>query len=132
VPFQARNRFLWHWLPPLVWMALIFAVSAQPDLPHAEEPWLDVLLKKAGHALAYGVLAWLYRRALRRRFSADVILRIVSIGLTVAYCSMMISPNSRSCHTRTRSCFISSSSASRVTMTSMRVVASERISRKRT
>jgi len=79
------RRFLWHWFPPLAWMGLIFVLSAQSDLPHAEEAWLDVLLKKTGHALVYGVLVWLYRRALRRRFPAGTTLRIVSIGLAVAY-----------------------------------------------
>lgn len=82
------KRFLWHWLPPLVWMGLIFILSAQPDLPQAPGPWLDALLKKAGHALSYGVLAWLYRRALSRHFGegrTPVILRIVSISLAIAY-----------------------------------------------
>jgi VanZ family protein len=82
------RRSLWHWLPPLAWMGLIFFLSAQPDLPHAPGPWVDTLLKKTGHALAYGVLAWLYWRALRvhakgNRGSAAV--RAVSIVLTVAY-----------------------------------------------
>ncbi|MCK4452369.1 MAG: VanZ family protein [Anaerolineae bacterium] len=79
------KRFLWHWLPPLAWMGLIFVLSAQPDLPHIEVRWLDLLLKKAGHAVAYGVLAWLYRRALRRHILTGTVLRAVSIGLAVAY-----------------------------------------------
>ena len=78
-------RFLWCWLPPLAWMALIFVLSAQPDLPGAPGPWLDTLLKKTGHALSYGLLAWLYWRALRQRFQATATLRVVSAGLAVAY-----------------------------------------------
>jgi VanZ family protein len=69
-------------------MALIFVLSAQPDLPHAPGPWLDVLLKKTGHAVAYGVLAWLYWRALRQpawEDRAPTALRVVSVGLAVAY-----------------------------------------------
>jgi VanZ family protein len=69
-------------------MGLIFFFSAQPDLPHAPGPWLDVLLKKIGHATAYGVLAWLYLRALRQRSTqgrAQVAVRFVSIGLAVIY-----------------------------------------------
>lgn len=83
-----RRVFLRYWLPPLAWMGLIFSLSAQPDLPHAPGPWLDTLLKKAGHAAAYGVLAWLYQRALRQHFgagSASTTTRVVSIGLAVAY-----------------------------------------------
>ena len=85
---EAMKRFLRYWLPPLVWMGLIFFLSAQPDLPHAPGPWLDVVLKKAGHALAYGVLAWLYLRVLGQCVGAGrsrATLRIVSIGLAVVY-----------------------------------------------
>lgn len=64
---QARlhaRRLLCYWLPPILWMALIFAMSAQPTLPELEEPWLDVLLKKTGHFLEYATLAFLWWRAL--------------------------------------------------------------------
>ncbi len=66
-------------------MGLIFALSAQPDLPHAPGPWLDTLVKKAGHALAFGVLAWLYLRALRGNDAASDWLRLLSLALAVAY-----------------------------------------------
>lgn len=82
---RAVKHFLWHWLPPLAWMGLIFFLSAQPDLPHAPGPWFDTLLKKVGHALAFGILAWLYLRALRGRFPATATLRLVSAGLAVLY-----------------------------------------------
>ena len=79
------KRFLWYWVPPLVCMGLIFVLSAQPDLPHAPGPWLDTLLKKAGHAFVYGVLAWLYQRALRPHIRTPLVLRIASASLAVAY-----------------------------------------------
>ena len=82
-----RQRLL-YWLPPAIWMGLIFFFSAQPDLPHAPGPWLDLLLKKVGHAAAYGVLTWLYLRALRQRSAqanAQVVVRLVSAGLAVVY-----------------------------------------------
>jgi VanZ family protein len=78
------RRSFWRWFPPLAWMGLIFVLSAQPDLPRAPGPWLDTLLKKAGHAGAYGLLAWLYQRALRPRFRGST-LRVVSVGLAVVY-----------------------------------------------
>jgi len=59
------RELLRRWAPPLAWMGVIYVLSAQPSLPSAPEPWLDVVLKKSGHALAYGLLAWLYLRALR-------------------------------------------------------------------
>lgn len=66
-------------------MGLIFFLSAQPDLPQAPGPWLDALLKKGGHALAYGVLAWLYRRALGSFWHTSTGLRLTSGGLAVLY-----------------------------------------------
>ena len=79
------KRFLWYWLPPLVWMGLIFAFSAQPDLPQAPGPWLDTLVKKVSHALSYGLLAWLYGRALSRSTRTSAAVRVLSAGLAVAY-----------------------------------------------
>jgi VanZ family protein len=47
-------------------MAGIFLLSHQPDLPHAPDPWFDVLLKKLGHATEFTVLFLLFGRALRQ------------------------------------------------------------------
>ena len=47
-----------------------------------------MLLKKTGHAAAYGVLAWLYLRVLRWHLGNGrslTVLRVASIGLAVAY-----------------------------------------------
>jgi len=79
------RQCLWRWFPPLAWMGLIFVASAQPTLPQAPDPWLDTLLKKTGHALAYGVLARLYLRALRGRFRDERTLYAASVGLAIAY-----------------------------------------------
>jgi VanZ family protein len=82
---ETIKRFFWHWLPPLAWMGLIFFLSAQPDLPHAPDPWIDTLIKKIGHALVFGLLAWLYLRALRERFPSATMLRWASAGLAFLY-----------------------------------------------
>ena len=85
---KTLREWLRYWAPPLAWMGLLFFLSAQPDLPQAPGPWLDVLIKKTGHAAVYGVLAWLYLRALRHRSAengASTTLRAVSVGLAVAY-----------------------------------------------
>jgi VanZ family protein len=66
-------------------MGGIFFLSAQPYLPRVPGPWLDTLLKKTGHALAYGVLAWFYQRALRPHLRASTPFRVVSGGLAMAY-----------------------------------------------
>lgn len=51
---------------PLAWMATIYLLSDQPQLPSAPQGWLDWLIKKGLHAAGYGVLALLWRRALAR------------------------------------------------------------------
>lgn len=60
------NPLLRYWLPPVLWMALIFIVSAQPSLPQAPDTLLDTILKKAAHTMEYGILAFLLWRALSR------------------------------------------------------------------
>ena len=81
------KRLLWLWLPPVAWMGLIFVLSAQPDLPSLGPPgtWSDTLFRKAGHVAAYGVLAWLYQRALCQRFPDSAASRAVSVGLAMVY-----------------------------------------------
>jgi VanZ family protein len=45
-------------------MALIFVLSAQPDLPHPDSGWLDLLISSGAHILVFGVLALLLAWAL--------------------------------------------------------------------
>jgi VanZ family protein len=49
--------------PPLVLMAVIFALSAQPDLNSGLGGW-DTILRKCAHMLEYGLLWFLWWRAL--------------------------------------------------------------------
>lgn len=81
------KRFLCYWLPPLVLMVAIFALSAQSSLPQAPEDWLDLLIKKGAHLGAYGLLAWLYARLLRGEFpELDAwILYSTALGLALLY-----------------------------------------------
>lgn len=59
-----------RWLPLLIWMALIFIVSHQPkETIPAYGQW-DLIVKKGGHVIAYGILAILARRAGFRERSA--------------------------------------------------------------
>jgi len=78
------RRIVWG-LAALAWMGLLFYLSAQPDLPHAPEPWLDTVVKKTGHAVLYGVLAWLYLRALRGDGPLSDRTRFLAFGLAVLY-----------------------------------------------
>ena len=53
------NRFI----PPLLLMGIIFALSAQADLNSGFGTW-DTVLRKLGHMAEYGLLWGLWRRAL--------------------------------------------------------------------
>jgi VanZ family protein len=48
-----------RWVPAAAQAALIFVLSAQPDLHLADEPLLDFVLHKAAHLAAYAILATL-------------------------------------------------------------------------
>ena len=53
-------------LPPVLWMGVIFILSAQRTLPEYPDTLLDSILKKAAHIIEYGILAFLLQRALSR------------------------------------------------------------------
>ncbi len=63
-PSTIRDLFR-YWLPPLIWMGLLFFVSAQPDPPGPPQPLLNELYTIIGHFIAYGFLAFWWYRALR-------------------------------------------------------------------
>jgi VanZ family protein len=46
-----------RWVLVVLWMGVIFYLSAQSDLPHYPEAALDVVIKKVGHMAEYGILA---------------------------------------------------------------------------
>jgi len=52
------------WLPVIGWAALIFALSAQPNLRFLPDAGLDFVVRKAGHMGVFGILALLLWRAL--------------------------------------------------------------------
>lgn len=60
----SRWPLVYYVLPPLLWMGSIYALSAQPSLPSAPEPLIDLLLKKGAHMAGYAVLMVLVWRAL--------------------------------------------------------------------
>jgi VanZ family protein len=58
--------------PPLLLMGLMFFLSAQPDLNSGLGTW-DTVLRKAAHMTEYGLLWFLWWRALGRRHPAPAI-----------------------------------------------------------
>jgi VanZ family protein len=71
------------WAPPIVLMAVIFALSAQPDLSSGLGT-LDVILRKAAHMAEYGLLVFLWWRALRELTTTRAALAI-SVAIALAY-----------------------------------------------
>jgi len=59
-----EKSVLRYWLPPVLWMGVIFILSAQPTLPEYPDSLLDLILKKSAHVMEYGLLAFLLWRAL--------------------------------------------------------------------
>jgi VanZ family protein len=64
-------RTLDRFAPPLLLMAVIFFLSAQPDLNSGLGPW-DIVLRKLGHMAEFGLLWWLWWRALELRGRAAI------------------------------------------------------------
>jgi hypothetical protein len=65
-------------LPPLALMALIFALSAQPDLNSGLGVW-DTILRKLVHMAEYGLLWFLWWRALGYRLAP------LAVAITLLY-----------------------------------------------
>jgi VanZ family protein len=65
-------------LPPLTLMAVIFLLSSQPHLSTGLGTW-DLILRKAAHVTEYGLLWWLWHRALGHRHLA------AAVSITLAY-----------------------------------------------
>jgi VanZ family protein len=68
----ASSRAITHWLPVVLWAALIFALSSIPSLSSGLGTW-DYVLRKCAHMTEYGVLAFLLARALLRAAPAFVV-----------------------------------------------------------
>ena len=62
-----QRPLLYLWLPVVVWMGLIFYLSAQPDLPTPPAGWAVRVISSAAHVFLFGVLAVLWARALGGR-----------------------------------------------------------------
>lgn len=69
----------------IVWMALIFIVSAQSQLPGPKDRLLDFLLEKTAHTAEYAILAFLWLNALRVNYVAEPRSLLLALLLTWAY-----------------------------------------------
>ena len=72
------------WAPPVVLMGVIFTLSAQPDLSSGLGT-LDTVLRKLAHMAEYGLLVFLWWRALRRPLAGHAAVALaVAISLVYA------------------------------------------------
>jgi VanZ family protein len=78
-----RLRRVNVWVPPLVLMALIFFLSAQPSL-NSVLGLADHIGRKVVHFAEYALLALLWWRALRTRMS-DHTATLVALAIASAY-----------------------------------------------
>ena len=67
--------------PPVALMGLIFLLSAQPDLNSGLGGW-DLVLRKLAHATEYGLLFFLWRRALPEASPWAVAAIVVGYAIT--------------------------------------------------
>jgi VanZ family protein len=71
------------WAPPLALMALIFVLSAQPDL-NSGLGTIDLIGRKLIHAGEYGLLCFLWWRALRTVTTPQKAI-VLALAIAVAY-----------------------------------------------
>jgi VanZ family protein len=71
---------IWAWSPAILWMALIFAFSAQssPPIPSLGDHVLDFVVRKAGHFTEYLILALLLYRPLRQHKQAFLLAFLIT------------------------------------------------------
>lgn len=55
-----KRKQIFHWIPALVMMGVIFWFSSQPSYNLPNFNWADRLVKKGGHMVGYGVLGLAY------------------------------------------------------------------------
>jgi VanZ family protein len=77
-------RAIWRFGPPLALMGLIFAFSAQPDL-NSGLGVLDTIGRKLIHMAEYGLLWWLWHRALQTRTPVPAALITLAYAVTDEY-----------------------------------------------
>jgi len=59
------QKLIRYWLPPLIWMALIFWASSFHTLRASPVNWQDFIVRKTAHFLEYATLSLLYLRGLK-------------------------------------------------------------------
>ncbi len=79
-------RFIYYWIPPLIWMGMIYYMSSQPRIAMTESDVWDFLIFKTLHMVEYGLLFFLLYRAFNSLPKWNEIWTFcVSMALSVGY-----------------------------------------------
>lgn len=79
------RNLIFYYLPPVIWMGVIFAFSAQPVIKTTDFFLADFLMKKTAHFVEYAVLSVLVYRALIRSGVGSRKATIISIIFSILY-----------------------------------------------
>ena len=79
---MTRQQKFGSFIPPLVWMIVIFWFSSQPDLPSNRIDILDFLVKKSAHFAEYLILTILWYKALGKRNPTTAVLISLAYAFT--------------------------------------------------
>ena len=71
---MTQNKLFFRYLPPILWMVVIFFFSSRPDLPKNQFFLLDFFFKKSAHILEYFILLLLWHKALGQKTPATAFL----------------------------------------------------------
>jgi VanZ family protein len=74
-----------RWLAVVLWMGVIFALSATPSLRSPFEPFFDFILRKLAHMAEYGVLTALLFTALRIHITREGHALLIAVLVAVLY-----------------------------------------------
>ncbi len=82
------NKFLKYWLPPIVWMCVIFYMSSQQHVSVSTESTYNFMVLKTGHMIGYAILYLLFFRAVysqkKKQKLDEVLLRAIFYTLLYA------------------------------------------------
>jgi VanZ family protein len=74
-----------RWLAVILWMGVIFALSAMPSLASPLEPFHDFILRKLAHMAEYAVLTGLLFRALRIHIARKTQVLLIAVLVAILY-----------------------------------------------
>lgn len=82
---RRTKRLLGLWVPPVLWMGVIFGLSSISDPTPPPPTALNTLLKKGAHVVEYAVLAGLLMRAQANGRSPSRPAAGIALGISLIY-----------------------------------------------